>query len=251
MALRIVALIAALLTLFSDLAGATGAAVTEDGRQKTSALIENLPVGRINVEGNALSPTTFRENATYDSTRICYSSGASIIRAWIYVTPFADSLSGKTVADSAKIVWVGIRPKPHLVALPDSGSTSKHLFIRSQQRINGGPAWVADTTGARWTEAGTAQTTWNRDVWARPLPNEILVPVERPSTTGANGTALPAWTTVDFCYAEMGCFTSPIFSAVLRVFGHSTAFPTAGNGWVVEKDPYCRYQIRVDFELIR
>lgn len=225
------------------------AVVTPEGRQTTSALIENPPMGRLNYEANAMGPTTLRENFSVDSTRLCYANGATIIRLWIYMTALSDT-AAPVLADSAKIVWLGLRPKAHTVSLPDSGSAATHLYIRGQARINGGMAYLADTTGMRWTEAGAAQTTWNRDIWARALPGEILVPISKPSTIGAGGTGLSAWRTVDLCVPE-GCFSSPIFTVVARVFGHSISFPVAGTTWAVDKNPRSRYQIRLDAECIR
>jgi hypothetical protein len=103
----------------------------------------------------------------------------------------------------------------------------------------------------RWTEPGAAQATWNRDVWARALPGEFLVPIQRPTTTGANGNWQPAWRSVDLCVPELECFTSPIFTAVVRIFGHSTAWPAPSSTWVVTKDPRSKYSVRLDFECIR
>jgi len=197
-----------------------------------------------------MGPVTLRENFSVDSTRICYSNGATFIRLWIYMTALSDT-AAPVLADSAKIVWLGLRPKAHLVSLPDSGSASTHLFIRGQARFNGGMAFVADTTGMRWTEASAAQSTWNRDIWARPLPGEIMVPISKPSTIAAGGNGLSAWRTVDLCVQDLGCFTSPQFSVVARVLGHSVAFPVAGTAWMVDKNPRSRYQVRIDAECIR
>jgi len=225
--LEAVAIAVALAALLAGVArGATPAVVTPEGRQTTSALIENLPIGVTFYQANAMGPASLRASvyATInsvkprDSTIVMETKGASRLGCWLYALP-----DSGVHTDSTRVVFFGVTPKIHLTAVPDSGTSAIPVQIGADTLFSRRGGLRGLLQDYNYLGAGLAGE--NTDICNKLLPGEIVVPV---LSYASFGLGLPRARYFEIAASDFGASVLPPYmSLVVRVLGHTDQWPAA------------------------
>jgi len=203
------------------------AVVTPDGRQKTSALVENLPAGVTFYQPNAMGPVSLRASAVAtingvkprDSTIVMETKAAAKLGCWLYALP-----DSGVHTDSTRVAWFGVTPKVHLNASPDSGVSAIGVPIQSDSLYGGRGSFAGVSAG--YSYMGTGLAAENVDIAARLLPGEIPIPV---LSYAAFGLGLPRARYFELSAVDFGGapgLLPPNVSLVVRYLGHTDQWPS-------------------------
>ena len=208
------------------------AVTTPDGRQKTSALVENAG-GVLWDQSNAMGPVSLRAGVTAtinsvrarDSTIVLETRGATRLGCWLYAIP-----DSGVHTDSTRVALFGVTFKVHRTSAPDSGVSAMPLSPMGVRSIVDTVATgrytpsIAGLLGPyAYMVAGLAAE--NTDITRTLMPGEVVVPL---LSFASFGLGMPRARYFEISASDYGWSSLPSnVSLVVRFLGHSDVWPPA------------------------
>lgn len=206
------------------------AVTTPDGRQKTSALVENAG-GVLWDQSNAMGPVSLRAGVTAtinsvrarDSTIVLETRGATKLGNWLFAIP-----DSGVHTDSTRVALFGVTLKVHRTSAPDSGVSAMPLFAMGVRSVVDTVATSRYSPPIRgllgpyaYMVSGLAAE--NTDITRALMPGEVVVPL---LSFASFGFGMPRARYFEITASDYGWSSlPPNVSLVVRYLGHSDVWP--------------------------